>query len=152
MAVKKSDWRPNIFVKGSEQTPHQAAQHTRQVKFGNPQKKLCNTLINLQQLGSSLVCRAIGGRSWGVMPFKVHGLTQEFRALHTYSVITNSLHIHKLGVVRWGGGGWSGPWSAGLMPQEQSGFSVLLKVTATTDMYAHWQSNHWAPLLQKWLD
>lgn len=37
------------------------------------------------------------------MPFKVHGLTQEFRALHTYSVITNSLHIHKLGVVRWGG-------------------------------------------------
>lgn len=105
MAVKKSDWRPNIFVKGSEQTPHQAAQHTRQVKFGNPQKKLCNTLINLQQLGSSLVCRAIGGRSWGVMPFKVHGLTQEFRALHTYSVITNSLHIHKLGVVRWGGGG-----------------------------------------------
>lgn len=54
----------------------------------------------------------------------------------------------------WGGrmGGVQRPWSAGLMPQEQSGFSVLLKVSATTDMYAHWQSNHWAPLLPEWLD
>lgn len=28
--------------------------------------------------------------------FKVHSLTQEFRVLCTYSVITNSLHIHNL--------------------------------------------------------
>lgn len=36
-----------------------------------------------------------------------------------------------------GGGGCQRPWSAGLMPLEQSGFSALLKVSAATDMYAH---------------
>lgn len=82
------------------------------------------------------------------MPIKVLHFTQEFRALQTYSVITNSLCINKLwGGVHCvcvclrgaGGGGWKGcqrPWSAGLMPLEQSGFSALLKVSAATDMYA----------------
>lgn len=104
-----------------------------------------------EHLCSSSLCGAIGGWSRGVLFFKVHSLTQEFSAPCTYSVIINSLHIHNL----MGGGRTGGvqrPWSAGLMPQEQSGFSVLLKVSATTDMYAHWQSNHWAPLLPEWLD
>lgn len=52
------------------------------------------------------------------MCFKVHSLTQEFRALQTYNVIRNSLHIHKLG-------GWGQRTrSAGVTPQEQPGFSV----------------------------
>lgn len=135
----------NIFVKCSEQAFQSVlnlGSHKRLTM-----KMICTTRATLIETCSSAPARCAEQLVAETEAWCLLRCTVRHRNLghFTYSVIRNSLHIHELG-------GGVGSWSAGLMPREQPGFSVLLKVTATTDMYAHWQSNHWAPLLHKLLD
>ena len=81
-----------------------ASRHTQQVKFGKPQKaknennvyNRCVTLINLsssapvwciEQLEVEAVARCV------LRCARKPALTRKSRALHTYGVIRNSLHI-----------------------------------------------------------
>lgn len=143
VAAKKTDWRPKYSCYRFWTNPPECECRLRNTCVNDKPEHLC----------SSSPCREIGG--WSVLRRALFLRCTVWHKNLGPVVRTVQLQILCISThLMWGGGmgGVQRPWSAGLMPQEQSGFSVLLKVSATADMYAHWQSNHWAPLLPEWLD
>lgn len=105
-------------------------------KWKQRAKQMCRP-DKLEQLGSSLQ-KKTGGCSWGVVLVLRCTKGTVWRrnlghSMQTYSVIRNSVYIHKAA-------GGQRTWSAVVTPREQPGISVLLKVTSKTEICMHTDS------------